>query len=440
MNLVDLHVKESMLQYASIFPTRLTVLRHAFFVLGNGYDWLENGTIGSHYEEPKRDLPEGIDVEHLNERIAKYEAEDTDFAKRKLVELKAEKAARLETFANIDTIAATVDPKGEIKDGHYGDLANILRDLEKTTYTGKPYLKIWNVPANVEPSWWAAANEAMEAAIRGSIYIDDREYACLCWNAMTDFVEGRAETFVVPVKPETRAERQARLSAKNDLRLAAFDESNRIVRILNRAGYSLNMKANQRDRNESDMSNGTFYMAVYKATALTDETITKIDRSMTKAGYTRTDNADLPTWENGKKHRVALRLFPFTEGLWKARILVITHPDDESGNHREKKCFARAQERFDCPDESAYVAPPKPAPVYNGPIHQVVPGSLEMNGSIIQAAVHTGASEWDVQNIRYVRADLSTITDKTRTMQSVLSEVYENSEGCLVRGGFKVRV
>ena len=440
MNLVDLHVKESMLQYASIFPTRLKVLEHTFFVLGNGYDWLENGTIGSHYEEPKRDLPEGIDVEHLNERIAKYESEDSDFAKRKLVELRAEKAERLERYANIDVIATTVDPKGEIKGGHYGELANILRDLEKTNYTGKPYLKIWNVPANVEASWWAAANEAMEAAIRGSIYLDDREYARLCWKAMTDFVEGRAETFVVPVKPETRAERQARVAAENNPRLAAFDETKRIVRILNRAGYSLNMKAKHRDRNESDMSNGTFYMAVYEATALTDETIAKIDRSMTKAGYARTDNADLPTWENGKKHRVALRLFPFTAGLWKARILVISHPDDENGNRREKECFARAQVYFDRPDEgSDYVAPPKPVPVYNGPIHQVLPGSLELNGSIIRAGVHTGASEWDVQNIRYVRADLTTITDKTRTMESVLSEVYENSVGCLVHGGFMAR-
>lgn len=207
MNPADLRVKESMLEYASIFPTRLAVLRHMFFVLGNGYDWLEDGTIGSHYQEPKRDLPEGIDVEHLNERIAKYEAEDSDFAKRKLVELKAEKAARLATFANIDFLATHVDPKGEIKGGHYGELSNILRDLEDKNYTGRPYLKIWNIPANVEASWWAASCEAMEAAIRGSISPDDRQYARLCWNAMTDFVEGRAEAFVVPAKPETPAER-----------------------------------------------------------------------------------------------------------------------------------------------------------------------------------------------------------------------------------------
>ena len=62
-----------------------------------------------------------------------------------------------------------------------------------------------------------------------------------------------------------------------------------------------------------------------------------------------------------------------------------------------------------------------------------------MNGSIVQAGVHTGANEWDIQNIRYVRADLSTITDKARTIQSVLSEVYENSVGCLVNGGFVAR-
>ena len=439
MNPADLRVKESMLEYASVFPTRLAVLRHMFFVLGNGYDWLEDGTIGSHYQEPKRDLPEGIDVEHLNERIANYEAEDSDFAKRKLVELKAEKAARLATFANIDFLATHVDPKGEIKGGHYGELSNILRDLGEKNYTGRPYLKIWNVPANVEPSWWAAACEAMEAAIRGSISPDDRQYARLCWNAMTDFVEGRAEAFVTPVKPETHAERQARLSAENDVRVAAHDEAKRIQRILNRAGYALDMKSKHRE--ETHSSNGTFSMSVFKATALTDETIAKIDRAMIKAGYTRTDNADLPTWENGKPHRVALRLFPFTAGLWKARILVIGYPDDENGNRSEKKYFARAQEYFDRPDEgSEYVAPPPPPPPpYEGPIHQVLPGSMEVNGLIVQAGVHTGTHEWDIQNIRYVRVDTSTITDKTRTIQSVLSEVYENSVGCMVNGGFVAR-
>ena len=434
-----------MLEYASIYPTRLKVLEHDFFVLGNGKDWLEDGTLGSEYEEPKKELAEGIYVEDLNNRIAQATADAEkssadDFYKTRLAKYEAEKDARLAIFADIDVIASTVDPKGEIKGSHYGDLANILGDLKDKNYTGKPYLKIWNVPANVEASWWAAACEAMEAAIRGSIMLDDRQYARLCWDAMTDFVEGRATAFVVPVKPETYAERQARLQGEQDLVVAAFDEAKRIERILNRAGYALNMKAKPR-RSETDMSNGTFYMAVYKATALTAETIAKIDRSMTKAGYVRTDNADLPTWENGKDHRVALRLFPFTEGLWKARVLVISHPKDETGNAREKQCFARGQEMFDRPDAgSDYVAPPPPPPApYTGPVHQVLPGSMEVNGTIINAGVHTGAHEWDVQNIRYVTVDTSKIADKTRSIQSVLSEVYENSVGCLVTGGFALK-
>ncbi len=62
-----------------------------------------------------------------------------------------------------------------------------------------------------------------------------------------------------------------------------------------------------------------------------------------------------------------------------------------------------------------------------------------MDGLIVKAGVHTGTHEWDIQNIRYVRADMSLIEDKSRTIQSILSEVYENSMGCLVQGNFIAR-
>lgn len=445
MTPVDLHVKESMLEYASIYPTRLKVLEHDFFVLGNGKDWQEDGTIGENYVKPKKELPEGIYVEDLNKFIAEtaadFEKFGEDIDRDRLIEYEAEKSKRMERLKLIDVIASTVDPKGEIKGGYYGQLANILLDLENPNYTGRPYLNIWNVPANVEASWWAAACEAMEAAIRGSTNPEDRHYARLCWDAMTDFVEGRAESFVVPAKPETHAERMGRHDAEHQLRVAAYEETKRIERILNRAGYVLNMK--DKSRCETHMSNGTFSMKVYKATVLTEETIAKIDRSMTKAGYVRTEN-HLPTWENGKEHRVALRLFPFKDREFKARILYISHPEDENSSDTKKRAwFAAAQRRFDIADDGSEYVPPAPpvvkaAPVASQAVYQVVPGSLELKGGMVTAGVHTGSHEWDVKNLRYVRADMTKVTDKNRTLISILSEVYDNSTGCLMKKTFKM--
>jgi hypothetical protein len=45
MDKVDLHIKQMMLQYPSIFPTRLSCLKHLFLVNGNGYDWDETGCL-----------------------------------------------------------------------------------------------------------------------------------------------------------------------------------------------------------------------------------------------------------------------------------------------------------------------------------------------------------------------------------------------------------
>ncbi|MCZ7862537.1 hypothetical protein O9X98_14275 [Agrobacterium salinitolerans] len=70
--------------------------------------------------------------------------------------------------------------------------------------------------------------------------------------------------------------------------------------------------------------------------------------------------------------------------------------------------------------------------------HHIVPGSVEMDGTTVTAAVHTGQNEWTPQNLRYVRADISTGA-KTDSVLSFLAGVYDNSEGCLVKGDFKMK-
>ena len=70
--------------------------------------------------------------------------------------------------------------------------------------------------------------------------------------------------------------------------------------------------------------------------------------------------------------------------------------------------------------------------------HHILPGSFELNGAIAIAGVHTGANEWDVKDLRYVRCDLSSVKDKTRSVSDVFGEVYDNSTGCMVEGDFKL--
>ena len=69
--------------------------------------------------------------------------------------------------------------------------------------------------------------------------------------------------------------------------------------------------------------------------------------------------------------------------------------------------------------------------------YHILPGSLEIDDDILTAGVHTGPSEWSIENLRYVQASISGI-DKDTTLVSLLSKVYDESEGCLVKGTFKM--
>lgn len=70
--------------------------------------------------------------------------------------------------------------------------------------------------------------------------------------------------------------------------------------------------------------------------------------------------------------------------------------------------------------------------------HHILPGSMEFENPILRAGVHTGNSEWEIKNLRYIKGDISKYPDKTASAQDFLAYVYDNSVGCLVSGGFKL--
>lgn len=65
----------------------------------------------------------------------------------------------------------------------------------------------------------------------------------------------------------------------------------------------------------------------------------------------------------------------------------------------------------------------------------VLPGSIEVSGTWIIAGVHSGSNEWDIKNLRYIKADFSGV-EKGTTMIELLSSVYDNTTGCLIKGDF----
>ena len=74
--------------------------------------------------------------------------------------------------------------------------------------------------------------------------------------------------------------------------------------------------------------------------------------------------------------------------------------------------------------------------------HHMLPGSWEVIADgVAQVGVHTGTSEWDIQNLRYVRMNLAEeqarIVSEGRdpakvTLIETLGEIYDREEGTVI--------
>lgn len=71
--------------------------------------------------------------------------------------------------------------------------------------------------------------------------------------------------------------------------------------------------------------------------------------------------------------------------------------------------------------------------------HKILPGSLEVHAGVVTAGVHTGPDDFTVKNLRYVSAEIPANPAPGTSVASFLGEVYDNSEGCMVAGGFKMK-
>lgn len=195
-------VKRAMLDFPSIFPTRIKVLEHAFVVLGNGINWINYGdtrdTTGSGAVmsgETRRDRPhvpayefptmsyEDLDADASFRRSYAHVLEDPKTPQEekdrieesvaRLVEMTKDeyakkRAERDERVKNIDALIKP-DPEAVIR-GHYGSPGGILSYQPDPKKFGgyRCCTALYDMPRNVHPSFKAAALEVIDASIRGN--------------------------------------------------------------------------------------------------------------------------------------------------------------------------------------------------------------------------------------------------------------------------------
>ena len=68
----------------------------------------------------------------------------------------------------------------------------------------------------------------------------------------------------------------------------------------------------------------------------------------------------------------------------------------------------------------------------------IMPGSLEVEDGYITAGVHNGPSEWQPKDLRYIKIQIPENPAAGQTVDDLMTWGYENSEGCLINGGFRM--
>ena len=145
MTSVDEFVRRNILTFPSLFPNRTAVLHHALCVIGNGYEWGEDGTV----------------VEDFRFPVSLWNKEEA------LAELYADLNARYEHQVVREVI-------GEALLNDIEASAKIVEEVETRTHERAviehfypqclEYALLMNIPANVTDDWKEACDEMKELA------------------------------------------------------------------------------------------------------------------------------------------------------------------------------------------------------------------------------------------------------------------------------------
>lgn len=156
MNIVDEFVIQSIQRYPSLFPHRMSVLHHALCVIGNGYEWDENGNIVSGYYEELAPLwnyeEELKDLRELYGEELWAEMGESQIKKLDEYQDRINRAQELAVKSNNNS------PDNNTPDFYY-DVST------EKIYPQSNYALLMNIPNNVSPEWMEACEEMKILAI-----------------------------------------------------------------------------------------------------------------------------------------------------------------------------------------------------------------------------------------------------------------------------------
>jgi hypothetical protein len=344
LSLMDQFIVRAMLSYPSIFPTRESVLTHAFLVLGNGYDWNKKGWLDDgcrdslsrvrmSYEDTTM---EGWSMRDMGERRAARIAErdpnqsydeilKKDF-ERHVERANADNLVRQKRELYID-FHATERSKYNLRGGYYENAVNLANMIEQG------FLPASKIPACADRSFLEGMVEILTKAVLSTkgyykyrASLDEPTENMPAWltrradAAAADAVEDKSkdeEYIKTNIVPACRYLENLISDIKVRIRNTVWDFVKVAQRALTAMGFG--KKATM------DASNGSGWAGHYAPKTLTDENLALLARRLKGKGFIK----DGLTWTRADWF-VTVRLVPVGD-RYRAEILIITHPEDRQG-------------------------------------------------------------------------------------------------------------
>jgi len=152
MSQVDALVRDKILTHPSSYPNRTEVLHQILCVVGSGYEWSEEGSIVSAYDDPTPHWTKEGELARIEARLDDMFGEsDPEIADYLCDSIRPALLAPIEesekTIQEVDT---RMYARGEVK--HF--------------YPQSDWSLLMNVPSNVTPEWQEACEEMKSIAIQ----------------------------------------------------------------------------------------------------------------------------------------------------------------------------------------------------------------------------------------------------------------------------------
>lgn len=141
MSTTENFVRTRILAYPLIYTSRTEVLHHVFCVIGNGYEWSEEGTVVSTDERSPWNKEE--ELIRIEKDLETYEPFIQEFLRPGMVE---RYLTELETVNNVEELIH-------------------VRPAITDIYPQSDYALLMNVPDNAQAEWKSLADEAKSLAV-----------------------------------------------------------------------------------------------------------------------------------------------------------------------------------------------------------------------------------------------------------------------------------